>query len=277
MPHIQLSGIRLYYEERGSGAPILLINGTTGFADIWGEAVDELANIGRVIAYDRRGCTRSERPQPYDTTEVADHSADAAALLEALEATPAVLIGRSYGGGVALHLAMTRPELVRALVLLEPGVLGLSDEGTRAIEELTTRVLAEVDIHGPGFAAEALLRDVLGDEVWDSLPAEVQDAFRDNSQAALAELRGKDLQVQPGDLAAVTQPVLVVGGEDSPPGFRQINQAVLGELPNATELVVSGGHLLSPAHPEVLRFVQRVSGGGSQTIVEMEGLDQSRE
>ena len=256
MPDIQLPGIRLYYQEQGNGAPILLINGTTGFADIWGEAVDELAKLGRAIAYDRRGCTRSERPEPYETTAVADHSADAAALLTALNATPAVLIGRSYGGGVALHLAMTRPELVRGIVLLEPGVLGLSEAGTRAIEELTSRVLAEVAAHGPGYAAEALLRDVLGDEVWESLPGEVQDAFRDNSQACIAELRGKDLQVRPGDLAKITQPVLVVGGEASPEGFRAINEAVLRELPNAKALIVGGGHLLSPAHPEVLAFVR---------------------
>jgi len=262
MPDIQLPGIRLYYQEQGSGVPILLINGTTGFADVWGEAIDELAELGRVISYDRRGCTRSERPEPYETTEVADHSADAAALLEALNATPAVLIGRSYGGGVALHVAMTRPQLVLGLVLLEPGVLGLSDEGTHAIEELTSRVLAEAETQGPGYAAEALLRDVLGDEMWESLPGDVQDAFRDNSLAALAELRGKDLQVQSGDLAKVTQPVLLVGGEASPEGFRAINEAVLRELPGARSLVVGGGHLLSPAHPEVLAFVANVGVEG---------------
>jgi pimeloyl-ACP methyl ester carboxylesterase len=166
---------------------------------------------------------------------------------------------------VALQLAMTRPELVLGIVLLEPGVLGLSDDGTRAIEELTSRVLEEVGEHGPGYAAEALLRDVLGDELWESLPIEVQDAFRDNSQAALAELRGKDLQVRQGDLASVTQPVLVVGGEDSPEGFRQINKAVLRELPNAQELVVGGGHLLSPAHPEVLKFVESVIRGSQRS------------
>ena len=50
--------------------------------------------------------------------------------------------------------------------------------------------------------------------------------------------------------------MLVVGGEASPEGFRAINEAVLRELPNAKALIVGGGHLLSPAHPEVLAFVR---------------------
>ena len=76
----------------------------------------ELARLGRVIAYDRRGCARSERPEPYERTSVAEHADDAAALLDALEAAPAVVIGRSYGGTVATDLALRYPDRVRALV-----------------------------------------------------------------------------------------------------------------------------------------------------------------
>ena len=73
-----------------------------------------------MIAYDRRGCARSERPQPYERTSVAEHADDAAALLDALSAAPAIVIGRSYGGTVAADLALRHPDRVRALVLLEP-------------------------------------------------------------------------------------------------------------------------------------------------------------
>src|SRR5262245_40066792 len=117
MPDIRLRAIRLYYEERGEGAPILCIHGTASSALVWEGAVEALSLLGRAIAYDRRGCTRSERPEPYLTTSVAEHADDAAALLECLSATPAVVIGRSYGGEVALDLALRFPERVRALVL----------------------------------------------------------------------------------------------------------------------------------------------------------------
>ena len=82
---------------------------------IWGQAVDELARLGRIIIYDRRSCTRSERPSPYETTTVAEHADDAAELLLSLAATPAVVIGRSYGREVALDLrSATRNAVARS-------------------------------------------------------------------------------------------------------------------------------------------------------------------
>src|SRR5438093_1274768 len=122
MPHATVNGVRLYYEERGTGDPIVCIHGTASSAMIWGRAVEELGPLGRLIVYDRRGCTRSERPEPYHTN-VAQHADDAAALLEELGAIPAVVIGRSYGGETALDLALRYPDHVRALVLLEAAVL----------------------------------------------------------------------------------------------------------------------------------------------------------
>jgi pimeloyl-ACP methyl ester carboxylesterase len=55
-----INGIRLYYDERGEGAPIVCIHGAGGTALAWADAVDKLARVGRVIAYDRRGCARSD-------------------------------------------------------------------------------------------------------------------------------------------------------------------------------------------------------------------------
>src|SRR5262249_32418589 len=111
-----------------SGTPIVLIHGTSSDADIWGRAKAELARLGRVIAYDRRGCTRSERPEPYTATSVAEQADDAAALLAVLDARPAVVVGRSDGGTIGLDLAMRYPDRVLALVLLEPGAFPLAPE-----------------------------------------------------------------------------------------------------------------------------------------------------
>jgi pimeloyl-ACP methyl ester carboxylesterase len=69
MPDIQLPEIRLYFEVHGAGAPIVCIQGTSSSAMVWGAAVDELVRLGRVVC-DRRGCTRSERPEPYLVTSV---------------------------------------------------------------------------------------------------------------------------------------------------------------------------------------------------------------
>ena len=77
MADVRVNGVRLYVEERGRGEPIVCIHGTSSSAMVWrGDATDALAELGRVIVYDRRGCTRSERPEPY-ATSVVQHAEDA--------------------------------------------------------------------------------------------------------------------------------------------------------------------------------------------------------
>jgi esterase len=160
---IRVNGVSLYHEEHGTGNPILCIHGAGSSALAWGDAVPELARRGRVIVYDRRGCTRSERPDPYDATSVAEQADDASALLEALEAKPAVVIGRSYRGEIAVDLVQRYPDLVRALVLLEPAIFTLSEETLAWADKLFSQVRATAASDGPAAAADRFYRVVLGD------------------------------------------------------------------------------------------------------------------
>lgn len=74
MPEQVVNGVRLHYEEHGEGVPIALIHGCGGSALGFADAVEKLAGLRRVIAYDRRGCGRSERPEPYERTSVREHA-----------------------------------------------------------------------------------------------------------------------------------------------------------------------------------------------------------
>ena len=190
MPERRVHGIRLYYEEHGSGAPIFCIHGTSSSALVWGDAVKELARLGRVIAYDRRGCTRSERPEPYERTSVAEQADDAAALLDALAAAPAVVIGRRYGGEVAIDLALRYPDRVRALVLLEPGALRLSPAYTEWDRALGVRIREVAAQAGVDAVAQALISEVLGEGAWRSFSDELRRMFTHNGPAILAEVEG---------------------------------------------------------------------------------------
>src|SRR5437763_14482237 len=157
MAELNANGVRLYYEERGRGDPILCIHGTSSSAMVWRPAaIDELSGLGRVILYDRRGCTRSERPDPYETS-VVQHAEDAAALLEGLEGAPAVVIGRSYGGETAIELALRHPSSVRALVLLEAALLTFDEEAMAWAEQLRTDV-EDVAARHVASVAETFLR-----------------------------------------------------------------------------------------------------------------------
>src|SRR5437764_2464201 len=256
---VHANDVRLYYEEHGKGDPILCIHGTSSSAMVWRPAaIEALARLGRVIVYDRRGCTRSERPDPYETS-IVQHAEDAAALLDALEAAPAVVIGRSYGGETAIELALRHPSSVRALVLLEAALLTLDEEAMSWAEELRTAV-EEAAARDVSSVAETFLRRVLGDEQWESFPDPLRQMFVDNSPAIIAEFRGPWVEATAADLARIDVPTLLVAGEGSPPAFRRVAQRMATAIPNSRTILVGGGHFIDPGEPDVLKFVREVLG-----------------
>ena len=82
----------LYHEEEGDGVPILLVPPAGSTASTWASVTLELARVGRVIAYDRRGYARSGGDP---ARSISTHTADAAAVLEYLTTEPAIVVGTS--------------------------------------------------------------------------------------------------------------------------------------------------------------------------------------
>lgn len=261
MATVALNGVDLYVEEQGLGEPILGIHGTPSSSALWTDAARELARHGRCIVYDRRGFGRSGPwPRP-DRLDLDTHVADAAALLDALGGEPATVIGRSTGGLVALALARRHPGVVRRLVLLEPAVLWLDDEARRWAERLRHRILASSH-DDPARAAEAVIVAALGPAAWSALPDSARGAMNQAGAAVLAEARGSGLDLSADFLSAdsswvseVTCPTLLVSAEDSPYVLRLVNDRLLELLPGARAALVPGGHLIHPAHPAVLEFL----------------------
>ncbi len=148
---------------------------------------------------------------------------------------------------------------MRALVLLEGDALGLSPAGlewTTAIRDRLRDVAAE---RGVDAVYEALIDEVLGEGVWATFPDEIRQILSDNGPALLAELEYVD-EPMPGAAAFATidRPALLVAASDSPPEGRAMTDAMAAVLPNASSVLVEGGHLIDPAAPEVLAFVRRL-------------------
>jgi pimeloyl-ACP methyl ester carboxylesterase len=110
----------------------------------------------------------------------------------------------------------------------------------------------------PATVGETFIRAVLGDAAWDGFPAPVKQMFADNGPAILAEVTGGPLPVDQAALATIDQPTLLVAAAASPEAFRQVTDAMVTALPNSRAFIVEGGHLINPADPAVLRFLQEL-------------------
>jgi pimeloyl-ACP methyl ester carboxylesterase len=194
---------------------------------------------------------------------VHEQADDAAALIAALVAAPAVVIGRSYGGAIAVDLALRYPDRVRALVLLEGDIPSVSETAAREWAELEERVVTAAETE-PGCAAETLMRDVLGDAGWERVPAPARQILTSNGPALVAELRGGYPEVTPEQLATVELPTLFVGARGSAFDYRETADALAAAMPSARVEWVEGGHAINPAHPVVLGFLDEVTPGSAR-------------
>jgi pimeloyl-ACP methyl ester carboxylesterase len=175
------------------------------------------------------------------------------------------VIGRSYGGDVAVDLALRYPQHVRALALLGCAPFALAPAAAAWERSLAELVIEAAALAGIDVAGQTLIDGVFGTGAWLGLPEEVQRLLTDNGPAIVAEMRGGGLQVDPTAVAMIEQPVLVTAATESAPAFRQAAEALAAALPNARLRIVEGDEIVGPASPEVLAFVSDVlsgAGGG---------------
>src|SRR5512142_1747448 len=133
MERARVNGVELEYELRGSGEPVLLIHGShiaRSFLPLLAQPA--LTRRYTLIRYHRRGFLGSSPAR--GAVSIEDQAADAQALLEYLHLSPAHVVGHSYGGSIALQLAVDAPNCVHSLVLLEAALTVVPH--WRAVSEL---------------------------------------------------------------------------------------------------------------------------------------------
>lgn len=132
---LQVPGAVIHYERRGDGPLLLIIPGGPQDAGVFATLAELLADRHTVVAYDPRGNSRSPfagEPVALDVDVQAD---DAAALIAAVGAGPALIFGTSGGAHIGLCLAARYPERVRALVAHDPPTAMLLDDPGPALAE----------------------------------------------------------------------------------------------------------------------------------------------
>ena len=259
------NGVRLFYEMTGSGRiPVVLVHGSWVSHHNWDLVVPRLAESFRVVTYDRRGHSDSERPTAQGS--VREDVADLAVLLEQLGLAPAFVVANSFGASIALRLAGDRPHLLRGLVVHEPPLFQLlADEPSFApmLAEVGRRVVAvgERIAHGDhAGAAEQFAETVaLGPGSWVQLPPENRRAMIENAPTFLDETRDSEaLALDLNALRDLDRPVLLTKGAHSPPTFAPVIGKLAEALPRMEVITLEGaGHIPHVTHPD--RYVETVT------------------
>jgi pimeloyl-ACP methyl ester carboxylesterase len=259
MPVDTINGVQLFWELAGrSGDPIVLVHGSWIDHHDWDRVVPLLARRFRVLSYDRRGHSRSERPA--SRYSIHHDVADLAALIETLRLAPAHIVGNSSGGAIVLRLAGERPHLFRSLIVNEPTVLDLLARDPAARDmfvEAKSRMdavaerLAAGDMAGG--ARDFIENVAFGPGAWAALPAAVRDGVTANAPTFLAEMRDPEFfSIDLQRLRAFAHPALLTLGEHGPPIFPPVVERIAGVLPGAQRHVfANAGHEPEQSHPDV--------------------------
>jgi 3-oxoadipate enol-lactonase len=242
----------LPYDEAGSGPAIVLLHAGVADRTMWSEHLEPLAQAGyRAVAMDLSGFGEAAVAAGEQAPWI-----DVLATMDALGIHDAVLVGNSFGGAVALRMAVVAPERVSALVLVSASAPGADAspelEAAWAAEE---RALERGDVDAAVAAvvetwtlpdAPAALRERVGEMQRRSY--EQQADAEDVTEAV------DPLEEDPDALTRLEVPVLVAAGEHDKPDFREGAQVLAQRLPSArVELIAGAGHLAPLETPDAFR------------------------
>lgn len=258
MPSADVNGVSLAYQEDGAGEPVVLVHGGVSDHRIWQEQRRALGRRYRAIAYSCRYHWPNAPASPDAEHSVVAHVDDLQALLPALGAAPAHLVGNSFGGLLCILVALRAPRLVRSLVLLEPFVLPFFvSVPPRPLELLrlalrhprTAAAIVRFGARGLGPAQAAFKRGdledglrlftraVLGPDGVAQMTDARREQARDNLETFAAQLVQADFPaLDAGDLRDIAVPTLLLSGAKSPALMRHLTERLHGFVPHARRL-----------------------------------------
>lgn len=248
-----LNGIDIYYEDHGSGFPVVLTHGYASTSAMWRGQVDALSQRYRLVTWDMRGHGETDSPEEGSAYSEEHTVQDLAALLAHLGIEQAVIGGLSLGGYMSLAFNLAHPEMVKALILCDTGPGYRNPQAREGWNQTAFRRAERFEEHG---------LDALG-----SSPEVEMTRRRHRSAAGLAKAaRGMLAQFDDRvitSLDSVAVPTLIIVGANDTP-FLAGTDYMANKIPNARKVVIpDAGHSSNIDQPQafnqaVLEFLDSV-------------------
>lgn len=225
--------IRLYYQERGTGSPLVLLHGNGEDGSYFTHQMEYFSRKYRVIAVDTRGHGKS--PQGTAPFTMAQFAEDLKGLLEELEIESLILLGFSDGANIAMKFAIRYPEMLRALIL---------NGGNRNARGIKRRVQLPIEI---------------GYRIARRFAGKSEEARR-NMEILGLMVHEPNLTLQ--ELEAIWTPTLVIAGTRDMVKTAHTRE-IAAQIPNARLAILPGNHFIAAKKPdrfnrEVERFLEAV-------------------
>jgi esterase len=246
MPTLRVNGYDMAFVERGAGAPLLLVHGTLCDYRQWTGQMAPFGAHYRTIALSLRHCWPDHWDGAGDDFTVQQHTADVASFISALDAGPVHLLGHSRGGHIAFRVAQNFPDLIRALILDEPGgalapdleaglppgapPIALGPLYAKAAEKIRG---GEID-EGLGPAIDV----IAGPGSWDRTPEPLKQMFRDNARTLIGQIKEQRAPFARADAEAISAPTLLLAGERSLASFHRILDGLEAAIRDVRRAVV---------------------------------------
>jgi len=260
MQSLHVNGYDMAYLEVGQktqrGAPLVCVHGTLGDFRTWYSVLGPLSKKHRVISVSLRHMFPEHWNGIGGDYQMSQHVADVIAFIEQLGDTPVDLMGHSRGGHLAFRVAQARPDLLRKLVLVEPGgnLDASLDANAAATPSLASRIAISAEKVRAGDTEGALQNffdDIEGEGSWRRVPAAARQQLRDNVYSFLGQVNENRKPYTRADAQAIRTPTLLVGGGATKGSLSVIWRVLAEHIAGARTVVIpDAGHWMFEQAPQ---------------------------
>jgi pimeloyl-ACP methyl ester carboxylesterase len=244
MQTLPVNGYDMAYLDVGDGPPLLCVHGSLCDFRIWFCVLGPLSKGRRVIPVSLRHFFPERWDGHSDTYSIAQHVSDVIAFIEQLNIGPVDLMGHSRGGHIAFRVAQQRPDLIRKLILAEPGgeLDATLDPDTKpGPSPLAARIATAADKIRDGDVEGGLtffFDAIEGPGAWTRLPATPKQQLRDNAFTLIGQARDGRPPFSKADAEAIAMPTLFIGGARTKGALPQVLRALAAHVPDSRIVMI---------------------------------------